>query len=48
MAAHEEYQNQVRALSEAQDYAIPNGDYQPEYDYCEPDDSEPPDGSEGD
>ena len=47
IAAPEEYQNQVRALSEAQDYAIPNGDYQPEYDYCEPDDSEPPDGSEG-
>ena len=48
IAAPEEYQNQVRALSEAQDYAIPNGDYQPECDYCEPDDSEPPDGSEGD
>ena len=38
----------VRALAEAQDYAIQNSDYQYEYDYYEPDDSEPPDGSEGD
>ena len=48
IGAHEEYQNQVRALAEAQDYAIQNSDYQYEYDYYEPDDSEPPDGSEGD
>ena len=48
IAAPEEYQNQVRALGEAQDYAIQNGDYPPEFDYCEPDDSEPCDGSEGD
>ena len=48
IGAHEEYQNQVRALAEAQDYAIQNSDYQYEYDYYEPDDSEPPDGSESD
>ena len=48
IGAHEEYQNLVRALGEAQDYAIQNGDYQDEYDYYEPDDYEPPDGSEGD
>ena len=35
-AAHEEYQNQACALGEAQNYAIQNGDYQHEYDYCEP------------
>ena len=38
IGAHEEYQNLVRALGEAQEYAIQNGDYQYEYDYYEPDD----------
>ena len=43
IGAHEDYQNLVRELGEAQDYAIQHGDYQYEYDYYEPDDYEPPD-----
>ena len=42
IGAHEEYQNLVCALGEAQDYTIQSGDYQYEYDYYEPD-NEPSD-----